>query len=490
MADDKVTTEHPSYPELQALRDIFTDVCTGTKALRDKSKAYLPAFPKETSDSYAFRCETATLVNYTLKTRDTLCGLVFQKDITFGEDVPTVIQGTETTDGLIENIDNKGNHFNVFARDLFESSFDGSAVILVDAPTAQAADLGEQRQLGIRPYWVAYKASDVINWDYQVNPVSKKTELSLIVLRESKTVRVGQFSRQPQLQYRVFFLNKGRVNWQLWVEVESKKEEKEFTLEQSGFVANQTQIPVAIVGDLCDKPPLMDLTYKNLEHYQTYSDYKSIIHKTCVPLFYSVNLEGDPVAIGGDVWFKCNEGGSIGFAEVSGSSIDKTEKCLENIKQEMAMLGLAMLAEKVQGDTTATEKMLDSIQETSSLQVRATQLKDALELALQFTANYLNEKQGGSIELGCSWAQMALSAQELTALSGLVTEGLMSLESFLWQLQKTGKLPPDVDVEEEMKRIDEEMKANAGVKPVLNAQQNPNEKTGENTPTPTEAIAA
>src|SRR6185369_15946732 len=117
---------------------------------------------------------------------------------------------------------------------------------------------------------------------------------------------------------------------------------KEYEMSSEGRFEKQTRIPFAIVGCLDDKPPLMDLAYKNLEHYQTYSDYKSIIHKTCVPLFYTINLDGKPEAIGGDIWFKCNEGGSIGFAEVSGSSIDKTELCLENIKHEMATLGLAM----------------------------------------------------------------------------------------------------------------------------------------------------
>lgn len=472
MAESKVDTTHPKYDELQPLRDIFSDVCDGTAALRKGTTKYLPQFPKETDDSYKFRNTTATLLNVTVKTRETLCGLVFQNDITLGEDVPPAIVK------LWENIDNCGNHGTVFCRDLFEDSFDGHAVILVDAPTATASDKGEQNALGLRPYWAAYDACDVINWDYRINPVSRKKELSLIVLRESHTVAVDMFTRKVETQYLVCYLNGNVPSWQRYVEIENDRKQKEYAIDSEGTFSKQTALPVAIVGELDDAPPLMDLAYKNIEHYQTYSDYKSAIHKTNRPLFYSVNLDGDPVALGSDVWFKCNEGGSIGFVEPAGSSFDSTEQCLENIKHEMGTLGLAMLAAKpVKGDTTATETMLDSIQETSSLQVRATQLKDAIELALGFTAQYLNlgADKGGTITLGATWTQMIVTAEELNAWSGLVDAGQMSLETFVELRYAAGHLPEDVDVKTELERIDKEMKANAGVKPVVDANGMPNE---------------
>lgn len=481
MAENKVDNTHPKYNELQPLRDVFDDVCNGTAAMRKGDVKYLPKFPKETPDSYAFRKDTATFLNVTAKTRETLCGLVFQKDITLGEDVP------DATVKLWENIDNCGNHGNVFSRDLFEDSFDGSAVILVDAPTAQASDKGEQNAMGLRPYWVAYDACDVINWDYRINPVSRKKELSLIVLRESHTVAEAMFTRKSEVHYLVCYLNGNTPSWQRWKETKDAGGKTEHVLDSEGIFGKQTALPIAIVGELDDAPPLMDLAYKNVEHYQTYSDYKSIIHKTCVPLFYSINLDGEPVAIGGDVWFKCNEGGSIGFAEVSGTSIDKTEQCLENIKQEMGTLGLAMLAAKpVKGDTTATETMLDSIQETSSLQVRATQLKDAVELALGFTAQYLGlgADKGGTITLGATWTQMIVTAEELNAWSGLVDAGQMSLETFVELRHAAGHLPEDVTVEIEMDRIEKEMKANAGVKPVVDANGQPNETATTKTQPP------
>lgn len=466
--DDKVNSQHPLYAETAPLRATFADVCKGTHAMR-KNKTHLPQFPAETPESYQLRLDTATLLNVTAKTREALCGLVFQKDITLKNGEAEVPKDIEK---LAENIDNKGNHLDVFARDLLEDSFDGWSVILVDSPSAQARDLAEQKALGIQPYWVKYCADDVINWDYRINPVSKKRELSMIVLRERTTKRVGTFVRKEVVQYRVYLLDANTVTWELF---EEKKDAsgKDFVSIGSGTIEKQDQIPVAVVGELGDAPPLMDLCYKNIEHYQTYSDYKGVLHKTCVPMLVTVNLDGDPTGISGDIWLKCNEGGSASYVEPAGTSIDKVETALNNIEAQMGKLGLAMLAGKpTKGDVTATETMLDSIQETSALQARAVQLKDALEQALMFTNKYLGRGDEISVELGCSWTQLVLTAQDLTTLNTLVTDGTMSLESFVYQLHVAGKLPPDVSPEDEIKRIEKEMKE---MRPVINANQLPNE---------------
>jgi hypothetical protein len=479
---DLVTTEHEEYCEAMPEVKKFRDACAGTEAVRRGGKTYLPQFPAERDDDWKFRNETATFLNVTKKTLDTLCGLVFANDIMFGEDVPTEIQGTETDAGLVENIDNKGTHFNVFARDLFEDSFDGCAGILVDAPAVKANDRGEQIKLGIRPYFVDYCAEDIINWDYQINPISKKKELSLLVLRECQTVAAGQFLREEKTQYRVLKLDNNIPKWELWEETTGTDGKKEYVLTQEGIFERQTSIPFAIVGELGDKPPLMDLVYKNIEHYQTYSDYKSIIHKTCVPMLWTAGLDGDgPNAIGGSAWWKLSETGKMGFAEVTGGSIEKSRQALEDIKGEMSLLGLQMLmSNKPNGDVTATEKLLDSVQETSALQVQAMQLKDALELALGFLAKYLKQEDGGSITLGASWAQMTLSNEELKTWSQLVELGQMSLETFVELRHAAGQFPDSVTVQKELGRISKEAQDQEDrlttITPVVNASQMPNGK--------------
>lgn len=479
---DIVTLTHAEYDATAELRTVFDDVCDGTTALRAAHVKYLPQFPLEHADDYAARWRASTCLNVTQKTVETMCGLVFQKDITLGDDVPP-----ELVD-LCENIDNRGNHLNIFARDLFEDSFDGWSVILVDAPTATAADLGQQRALGLRPYAVAYDACDVINWDYQVNPVSRKTELSLIVLREHDSKQAGRFLREDVTQYRVFYLENGRVFWQLWEE--QKDEHGKVVVVQivdDTAIDKLKQIPCAIVGELGDEPPLMDLAFTNLKYAQKESDYDSILHKTCVPIPYTTGIDASEAgkAISGGLMWHLPKDATIGFAEVAGASIEKVRENLTDLKGDMAMLGLSMLKSdrRANSDVTATEKMLDTIKETSTLQVRAIQLKDAIEMMLGFMAQYRGLESGGSITLGATWTAMVLSSQEIQTLGALVADGSLSLESFLWTLEKADLLPEDITAEDEMKRITDELKT---VRPVINAGNMPNESTTQPPPTETQ----
>ena len=247
------------------------------------------------------------------------------------------------------------------------------------------------------------------------------------------------------------------------------------------LIPKLTAIPVAFVGEPGDPPVLMDLAYTNLKYAQKLSDYENIIHLTCVPIKYTTGVDaaefGNANAISGATIYHLPDPQSkFEFAEVKGNAISSAREALQDLRGDMATLGLAMLASdrKANADITATEKLLDTIKETSTLQVRANQLKDAIELALGFTAEYLSEAEGGSISLGASWSEMALNPQQIQALSALVTEGQLSLESLLWTLEKADLLPEDVTAKDEMERIDAEMKANAAVMPVINARNFPN----------------
>lgn len=459
---DKVATLHPTYEEQAKRRKIWRDVMSGTLAMRKGRATYLPQFPAESDESYEVRLNTATFYNMTAKTVEVMTGMVFNKPVTLNDDVPDEIRGTETKPGLVENFDNRGNHLDVFAAQVFEKAFEGHAVILIDAPNAAPDSRRDAEVMKLRPYCVMYEADAVLNWFYEYNAVSEALELALIVFKEI-TSRLMEFEVKEVIQYRVFRKVAGVVSWELYEEREdSKTRKKSIGVIQQG-TTNLSQIPAEFVyGGKIDNgvsmPPLMDMALKNIEHYQDYSDYRALKHKACVPMFYTVNMTGDePDHIGGDVHWELGEGGSAGWAEVSGGSFAALREALEDQKLDMAKLGLSMLAAKPGGDLTATEALLNSIQETSGLQMMAQSLENALERSLGHMAAYLGkgEDAGGSIELGATWAEMILSDQQLTQFNTMVNDGNMSVESLLWILEKSGYLPPDVTAEEERARLDE-----------------------------------
>jgi hypothetical protein len=454
---DTVAAMHPDYMGAYHKREIYLDVCEGTLKLRQKRTQYLPQFPAETDADYEYRAETATCFNLTKKTRDVMTGMVFKDIVELDDDVNDEIED------LWENIDNAGTHGDVFVRKAFEHAFEGCSVILVDAPSVSPRSREEQIRSGIRPYWTLYKADDVWNWRFEINPVSKRKELSLIVFREVVQMPTGEFTSDEVVRFRVFRYTAGLVSWQLYQQVYDDQTKKlSFEFIGGGDMPQLSEIPVAIVGELGADPFLLDIALKNIEHFQTYSDYKSLIHKTCVPIPVGKGIEladENRVVVGGSTMVQTSAQGDFGFAEVTGNSLNIVRQTLQDNREEAALMGLSLLTGQPQVMMTATEILMNTISETAELRVFARSLQDAVELALGFTAEYLglDREEGGSIQLRTAWAgtdsafKLSLDEMKQRAEIARMLEGIMSQR---WLISFVG-----VDNENELNDIMEQLRS-------------------------------
>lgn len=403
---DAVNRTHPDYDATSQARRIWNDTIRGTLAIRNRQ--YLPQFPAELDTSHEYRIKTSTLFNMTEKTRNVMAGLVFQNPITLRPDVP----GEIVT--LWENFDNQGNHGDVFWRSVFEAAFSGWGAVLIDSPAMQVFSLEEELSLQIRPYAIAYHADHVINWRHRVNSVSKAKELELIVFKEiTNELKAGaRFETEVKTRYRMFELIGSAVSWELWEEQRKERtNEIEIVLIQSGLLERATRIPVSIVGNLGDAPPLIDIALKNIEHFQTYSDYKNLIHKSCRPMPIGKGLILSPdgertIVISPDRLTETSENGDFSWAEVEGKSLEVVRQSLLDNREEIALMGLSLLADKTaKVDITATEALLNNIGETAELRVMARSTQDAIELSFENLAENLGlgRENGGSIIMGTAW---------------------------------------------------------------------------------------
>lgn len=400
---DTVATQHPDFIASQKARNTWNDVMLGTLRLRDRHETYLPKFPAEMAASYKLRVNQSTFFNMTEKTRNVMTGLVFQAPIELQEDVPIAIK----TD-VWENFDNQGNHGDVFWRMAFEASFAGYAGVLIDAPTARANSLDEQRRLGLRPYGLLYHANNIINWRHRVNPISKAKELEMIVLQEITHEPDGVYRSRSVTRYRVFRLEDNAVTWELWEEESDKTAaQTTYRLEDRG-VLDRPSIPFAVIGDLGAAPPLIDLALVNIKLFQKESDKDSLEHKTCAAMPIAKGLQkpsdGTQIVVSPDKLTEVSENGDFYWAEVSGSSLGQVSQSLLDLREQIALMGLSLLADKTaKVDITATEALLNNIGETAELRVMARQCQDAIEASFGFIAGFTGDASGGSVEMGTAW---------------------------------------------------------------------------------------
>lgn len=452
-------TDKPSMLSQQAEAqreaiELVRDLWAGAQKLREEGEKYLPKAPKEDRDNYNNRLARSAFFNAFRRAVEGLTGLVFRKDPVLGEDVPAKIRQHW------ENIDNAGTHGDVFCREVLQDALAaGHNAILVEFPQVSDDDRRTGRAASaeasgeIRPYWVPIKKENILSW--RTTAEAGRTVLTQVVIRECGYVPVGRFGQDMQVRYRVLYRDGGVVGWVLLEETKSGGVIK----VGEGKYPTQIEIPLAEIASSGRRsmfesdPPLLDLAYLNIAHYQMWSDYNWSIHKTCVPFIYvagweGVDEQGNKVAlvIGSNAALTFpNPETKVGYVSHSGESLGSIKQALDDLKSDMGSLGLAMLAPQKRSAETAEAKRLDKATSDSALAVTARAVQDGIERALGFHARYLGEKSGGSIIINRDFEGLLMEPEVMQAVAALVKGG-MPVMLALDMLQKGGRIDADADL--------------------------------------------
>jgi hypothetical protein len=411
MEQAKVNKTHSIYDKNQPKRDLFAAVMAGTDGVRAGDKRYLPQYPGEEGAEYTIRKDASTIDGVVAEGQVGLSGKVFHGEIDTSKVNASIIP-------LLENIDNQGTHFNIFARRSFDAAFDGFSVILIDTPKAQGPvkSLEDEKRQGIRPYWRLYKAKDVTNWRYVVDQATKQTRLSLLVLKECSEEPDGQFGSKEVTRYRVY-RHEQAVTVETWVQKAKDAQGEEFIPEMPATTLDKlTAIPAAIVGNIDAEPWLLNESRLEIKAYQKESSF-DVIQYLQLPVFYTKGYpdDGPTLALGAHTHIRLPLEGDVGYAQTDASGNAQLEMTVSNIKSTIGGRLDAITKEAMQGaEETATEVVSDDSKSQARLIVWSQQLKDALERALQFTAEFmgLGSDKGGEIVLMTAWEAAKAEAKE------------------------------------------------------------------------------
>jgi hypothetical protein len=429
---------------------------SGTRAMRAAGETYLPKEPGESDAAYKTRRDRSTLFNGFRKTVRDMRGKVFAKPITLGDDVPAQLVE------YAENIDLAGRNLDSFAFDVLGDGLQtGISYVLVDAPPKSGGETkADEQRTGWRPYLVHIKAENLIGWKSAT--IEGVETLTQVRIRECATEDDPANPWAEKVVEQIRVLEPGR--YQIWRRVEGKEEVWALFEEGTTGLDKITLCPVYInrTGFMTGEPPLEDLADINVAHWQSQSDQRNILHVARVPILFGSGIqqgEGIPqfTVSAGSLTLASDPNAKLGFVEHSGAAIGSGREDLKDLEFQLQTMGLELLIPKP-GGQTATGEAIDQAAMHAPLALMALALKDALEQAFGYMAEYagLGTDAGGSLTVNTDFGVSMRDAADLTALLGAVNAGHITKETFLRELKRRGVLSDELVPEEEVERLGDE----------------------------------
>lgn len=388
----KLKTVEDVEPDLKLVAALWG----GTRKMREEGTTYLPQEPGEETADYKNRKARTTLTNVFKKTVNTFAGRLF-------EDPVTLIDATGFED-FAENVDLEGRDFHRFSYDVTRYALrDGLRFILVDAPVAEGVKTkADEKKLGIRPYLVEIDRRQVLGWKTQI--VGTQRVFSQFRFKEVVNESEDEFTTKAIEQIRVIEPNLNRLY--------RKNDAGDWVIHKE-IATSINFVPVVPVytdrqGELASLPPLIDIAWLNVEHWQKSSDQSNILHVARVPILHwagfkpSTDKEGNPVefTIGPNTLAKSpNENARLEYVEHSGAAIGAGRDDLLDLEDRMRSLGAEYATPKKSGNITATEKAIDEAGDMSELSAFAQNLKDSLTVVMTYVAKMSGGVFNGKIGL-------------------------------------------------------------------------------------------
>jgi len=433
---------HPSHAELVEHIEMMRACADGTHGMRAMRRQFLPLMAREDDDDYNRRLGCAVAYNAVKKTAAGLAGMVFRKDME--------IEAPDVTMTDLDDVDLLGNDIQVFTRRLLENALvDGYRWVAVDAPARAASNREEEIQRNIRPYFVDIDPIDAINWQYTV--VNGQPMLSLFVYREWRVEPAGEYGQARKECYRV--LRPG--SYAVYEKTEEKGRTK-FVLLESGTTGvpfvTVVFVPTFSATPEAARSPLLDIAHHQIAHFRRFSLYDAALDYA-VPMPVVIGEKPDAIEFGANrVLFIPDADGDAKYLEMTGGAIAANREQLQDLKHEMAQLGLSILSRETRAAETATSKEIDKSESDASLAVIARALQSCVNQLLWYYALY-RRNEPGRASINRDFLSQRIDAQTMGVLSQAVALGQISLET-MWDTLIAGEVLPDTfDPEMEMVRL-------------------------------------
>jgi len=376
-----------------------------------------------------------------------------------------VIGAPASMDNAEKNIDLQGESIQSFWNKCDEKALrDGGVFIMVDmTPGESEENFFDEQSIGRRPYMLMIERKDVINWS--VTYENGREKLAHATIRQIRQkIEPGSFGVELEAIYHV--CRPGSVetyrlerNGREWRQIKERE-----------VATSLPVVPIAWYGATVSRfasgdIPLNGLAELSIQHFQMRSDLHELIHKCAMPVPVrtgaKIGPDGQPLPLilGPNTAVDLDtEGGKFEFAEPSGRSLERHQAEIRHVEGLMDRSGLNFLyGAEVK---TATEASLRAAQVASQVSSLVRNKTSSFNLVMRFWAAYngeinqINNESG--LAMNDSLINKPMDASDVAQLVNLYSQGLVSKRTVLDELQRGGVLDPDLKVEDELQRTEQD----------------------------------
>ena len=431
--------------------EIMKAVTSGTEYLRENCETFLPLEPREDYSAYLARVNRAVFSPYTQRLIRAAAGLILRK--------PISIEGDPYwTDVFNKDVDGCGSDLDEYARRLVICALTyGHCHTLVDFPApSDARSLAEERALNRRPYWIEVDPTNVYGW--RLDRETNYGNLTQIRIGEKAVVADGEFGEKVYDQIRVIEPGRYRVYRQ---EEDTKQMQGPFpypaSFDQSDATAqfeliesgpySLEEIPLVTVyankvETMVSRPPLLDIAYLNLAHFQRQADLIHSLHIASQPMLV---LEGwddqtKDMAISVNYAMATQPGNKVYYVEPASSAFEAQTSEIQELQQQMSSLGISTLSQQKFVAESADARRLDRIDTNSMLAMVSMDLESGLQKAYNLAGQYLGIEPP-KVKISRDFDLQRLIGQDITAMGQLFEDDIINREEFRDMLVQGEILP-------------------------------------------------
>lgn len=369
-----------------------------------RAQRYLPMpNPSDTSNENQLRYKAylarAVYYEVTGRTLEAMCGQIFLRDPVFA--IPDQLKLMQ------QNADGAGLSLDATAYRACRITLSyGRSGILVDYPVTGGKVTKKQAANGdIQPTLTIYHPWDIINWRTQKR--GSKTVLSMVVLREfEEDVSDDGFDMNMRTNYRVLSLDDdGSHKVEIY-----KKDGANYGSDGPIYPTDAkgkplTDIPFQFIGsennDIApNRPPMYGLASMNIAHYRNSADYEEACYIAGQPTLVVAGLTQDwvenvfkneTIELGSRAAISLPVGGTANIVQAQENSMP--QEAMTHKEAQMVALG-AKLVQVQKTARSATQQIIETTSESSTLSNVAQNVSEAIVWALKIAAQFV----GGAID--------------------------------------------------------------------------------------------